>query len=153
MSKEKMSDKEVANTKSERIMNTVAKRCSFYRANPNRFAKEYLNLNLKPFQQVLLYLMVRCTGFCWIAARGLGKSFLTAVFCVITCILWPGQLRPSRTEMYVKNSLNCWEPLRAILLQHNNEIRVGVKVKKYIDWEISSQASNRGRFNDYLIVR
>lgn len=89
MNKEKMSDKEVANTKSEKIMRTVAQRCSFYRANPNRFAKDYLNLNLKPFQQVLLYLMVRCTGFCQIAARGLGKSFLTAVFCVITCILWP----------------------------------------------------------------
>ena len=64
MSKEKMSDKEVANTKSEKIMRTVAQRCSFYRAYPNRFAKDYLNLNLKPFQQVLLYLMVRCTGFC-----------------------------------------------------------------------------------------
>ena len=85
----KPTDKEIANTKSERIMNTVAVRASFYRANPQRFAKDYLNLNLKLFQQILLFLMVRSTGFCWIAARGLGKSFLTAVFCVITCILWP----------------------------------------------------------------
>lgn len=61
-----------------------------YRKNPQRFAKEYLNLNLKLFQQILLFLMVRCTGFCFIAARGLGKSFLTAVFIVIKCILWPG---------------------------------------------------------------
>ena len=89
MSKEKLTDKEVANSKSEKIMNTVAVRCSFYRANPQRFAKDCLNLNLKPFQQLLLFLMVRCTGFTFIAARGIGKSFLTAVFCVITCILWP----------------------------------------------------------------
>lgn len=85
-----MSDKEVASTKSEKIMNAVAMRASFYRANPQRFAKDYLNLTLKPFQELLLFLMVKCTGFCFIAARGLGKSFLTAVFCVITCILWPG---------------------------------------------------------------
>lgn len=89
MSKGKLTDKEVANSKSEKIMNTVAVRCSFYRANPQRFAKDCLNLNLKPFQQLLLFLMVRCTGFTFIAARGIGKSFLTAVFCVITCILWP----------------------------------------------------------------
>lgn len=75
MSREKLTDKEVANTKSEKIMNTVAKRTSFYRANPQRFAKDYLNLNLKLFQQILLYLMVRSTGFCFIAARGRRPPF------------------------------------------------------------------------------
>ena len=70
MSKEKLTDKEVANTKSEKIMNAVGLRASFYRANPQRFAKDYLNLTLKPFQELLLFLMVRCTGFCFIAARG-----------------------------------------------------------------------------------
>ena len=90
MTKEKLTDKEVANSKSEKIMNAVAWYCGYYRKNPQRFAKEYLNLNLKLFQQILLYLMVRSTGFCFIAARGLGKSFLTAVFIVIKCLLWPG---------------------------------------------------------------
>jgi hypothetical protein len=75
LSREKLTDKEVANTKSEKIMNTVAKRASFYRANPQRFAKDYLNLNLKLFQQILLYLMVRSTGFCFIAARGRRPPF------------------------------------------------------------------------------
>lgn len=70
MTSKKLTDKELANTKSERIMNAVARKCGYYRKNPQRFAKEYLNLNLKLFQQVLLFLMVRCTGFCWIAARG-----------------------------------------------------------------------------------
>lgn len=70
MVQEKLTDKEIANSKSEKIMKTVATRCSFYRANPQRFAKDYLNLTLKPFQQLLLFLMVRSTGFCFIAARG-----------------------------------------------------------------------------------
>ena len=70
MIKDKLTDKEVANTKSEKIMNAVAWYCGYFRKNPQRFAKEYLNLNLKLFQQILLYLMVRSTGFCFIAARG-----------------------------------------------------------------------------------
>lgn len=46
--------------------------------------------------------------------------------------------------------LNCWKLLRAILPQHKNEICLSVKVKKYMDWKISSQVSNRERFNDHL---
>ncbi len=75
MSEKKLTDKEVANTKSEKIMNAVAWHCGMYRKNPQRFAKEYLNLNLKLFQQILLFLMVRCTGFCFIAARGRRPPF------------------------------------------------------------------------------
>ena len=37
------------------------------------------------------------------------------------------------------------------MLQRNNEIRVIVNAKKYVDWAISSQAPNRRRFNDYSI--
>lgn len=85
----KLTDKEIANDKSERIMNGVATWASYYRANPHRFAKDYLNLNLKPFQQILLYLMIRCNGMVYVAARGQGKSFLTAVFCCIMAILYP----------------------------------------------------------------
>ena len=31
-----------------------------------------------------------CAIFIFIASRGIGKTFLSAVFCVIRCILWPG---------------------------------------------------------------
>ncbi len=30
-----------------------------------------------------------CTLFSFIACRGLGKSYLTALFCVVRCILYP----------------------------------------------------------------
>ena len=48
----KKSDTELAAEKSERIMNGVAAWCSFYRANPQRFVKDYLNINLKWFQKM-----------------------------------------------------------------------------------------------------
>ena len=54
----KMSEKEVANEKSERIMNGVAAWAGFYRENPHRFVKDYLNVNLKLFQKILLYAMM-----------------------------------------------------------------------------------------------
>ena len=50
----KMSEKEIANEKSERIMNGVAAWAGFYRENPHRFVKDYLNVNLKLFQKILL---------------------------------------------------------------------------------------------------
>lgn len=63
---------------------------SFYRENPHRFATDYMNLHLRLFQQIILCLMNINDFFCYIAARGQGKSFIIAVFGVIRCILYPG---------------------------------------------------------------
>lgn len=63
-------DKEIANDKVERMMNGVATWCSFYRSNPHRFCKDYLNINLKIFQKILLVLMNISNYFMYIAARG-----------------------------------------------------------------------------------
>lgn len=86
----KLSDKEVANTRYTVTMNTVALRCAYYRANPQRFCEDYLNIHLKLFQQILIYTMMASTNFMFLAARGLGKSFMMAVFCVCKAILYPG---------------------------------------------------------------
>lgn len=59
-----------ANEKSDRVMRGVATWCSFYRANPHRFAKDYLNISLKWFQKILLVMMNLSTNFCYIASRG-----------------------------------------------------------------------------------
>ena len=40
----KKSEKEIANEKSERIMNGIAVWAGFYRANPHRFVVDYLNI-------------------------------------------------------------------------------------------------------------
>ena len=86
----KLSDRELANDKAKRIMNGVDAWCSFYRANPHRFCMDYLNIKLKLFQQIILYMMNWCNYIMYIAARGQGKTFLVAVFCCVRCILYPG---------------------------------------------------------------
>ena len=90
MASKRLSDKELANDKVNRIMGLVNIMCSYYRANPQRFCKDYLNITLKPFQQIMLYLMNVSTNFCGIGGRGISKTFMCAVFCVYRCILWPG---------------------------------------------------------------
>lgn len=70
--KNKKSERQLANEKSERIMEGVAIWCSFYRCNPHRFAKDYLNINLKLFQKILLYMMMCSNYFMYLAARGQG---------------------------------------------------------------------------------
>ena len=66
----KLSDRELANDKAKRIMNGVDAWCSFYRANPYRFCLDYLNIKLKLFQQIILYMMNWCNYIMYIAARG-----------------------------------------------------------------------------------
>lgn len=71
MAERKLSAKEVAQEKANRVMEGVAYWGSFYRSNPQRFAKDYLNLNLRVFQKILLYAMMVNNYFMYIAARGL----------------------------------------------------------------------------------
>lgn len=89
-SKRTMTDAEIQALNERRLMETVAKRASFYRANPHRFARDYLNLRLSVFQQIIIFMMNLSTNAMFLASRGIGKSFLMAVFCVIRCILYPG---------------------------------------------------------------
>ncbi len=66
----KMTDKEIANDKVHRMMNGVGLWGSFYRANPHRFCKDYLNINLKLFQKILIYMMNKSNFFMYLASRG-----------------------------------------------------------------------------------
>jgi hypothetical protein len=77
-------------TKSEKLMQGVAEWAAFYNSRPDIFAEEYLGLSIKPFQKILLYCMMHYNYTALFASRGLGKTFLTALFCVIICILKPG---------------------------------------------------------------
>lgn len=109
MTNRKKSEKEIANEKSERIMNGIAVWAGFYRANPHRFVVDYLNIKLKLFQKILLYAMMHNNFFMYIAARGQGKTWLTALFCVVRCILFPktkiciaSATRPQANEVLLK---------------------------------------------------
>jgi hypothetical protein len=62
----------------------------FFRKNPHRFAKMYLNVQLYPYQIVMLYLMSVSNVFVGICARSAAKSFIVCLFAVIQCLLYPG---------------------------------------------------------------
>lgn len=72
------------------MMKGVALWCAFYRENPARFVRDYLHINLRTFQKLLITMMMRSTVFVFIATRGIGKTFLSAIYCVVRCILYPG---------------------------------------------------------------
>jgi len=76
-------------TKSEKLMNGVALWASYYRKFPHIFVKDYLGVNLKLFQQILIYFMMHFNYFMYLASRGQGKTFLTAIFCCVRAILFP----------------------------------------------------------------
>ena len=118
-------DKEIANDKAERVMNGVAAWCSFYRANPHRFCKDYLNINLKIFQKILLVLMNISNYFMYIAARGQGKTYLVAVFCCVRCILYP------KTQICIaakarSQSINVLEKITTILMPNSSNLRLEI---------------------------
>lgn len=74
----------------DRIVDGVEAWASFYRANPHRFVRDYMNLELREFQKILLTAFNENYNSVYIAARGQGKTFLLAVFCCYRSILYPG---------------------------------------------------------------
>lgn len=81
---------ELEKDKEQKIMETVAWRAAYYRANPQRFVSEVLGITLKLFQKILLWCMMHFNFTMYLAARGQGKTYLTALFCCVRCILFPG---------------------------------------------------------------
>lgn len=67
----------------------VMKWASFYRSNPDIFVRDYLGLTLKFYQRILLVMMFWCSNFMFLGARGIAKSYTTAVFAVAKAILYP----------------------------------------------------------------
>lgn len=90
MAEKKLTDKEIKQNKTDKMMHTVIKRASYYRANPQRFVSELLNIHLKIFQKILIYAMMKYDYFYFIAARGIGKTYLVSLFACVRCILYPG---------------------------------------------------------------
>lgn len=86
----KRSDVEIQQSRTDTIMQIIAERCAYYRSNPQRFVAEYLGINLKLFQKILIWAMMFNDNFYYVASRGQGKTYLVALFCVVRCILYPG---------------------------------------------------------------
>lgn len=74
----------------QNVLNGAAIWGSFYRQNPDKFVEDYLHIRLKLFQRILICMMFWSTTFVLVACRGLGKTFMSAVYCCARCILFPG---------------------------------------------------------------
>ena len=81
---------EIEKDKQQKIMETVAWRAGYYRNNPHSYVIDVLGLSLKWTQQILLWCMMHYNFVMYLAARGQGKTYLTALFCCVRCILFPG---------------------------------------------------------------
>lgn len=60
------------------------------RISPHRFVKDYLHVDLHVFQKILICMMSWAGTLVFIGSRGIGKTYLSAIFCVVQCILYPG---------------------------------------------------------------
>ena len=91
------------------FLGKVAIWASYYRLFPHIFVKEYLGITLKPFQSFLIFMMMVSNYFTFIASRGLGKTFLTAIYAIVRGVLFPGSLiviasatKTQAMEMFLK---------------------------------------------------
>lgn len=83
-------DQEISQNKTDKIMQIINFRAGYYRCNPQRFVKDYLGITLKLFQKILLWAMFHFDNLAFIACRGIGKTYLVALFAVCYCLLYPG---------------------------------------------------------------
>lgn len=107
-------------------MNAVSNIAAYYRANIHRFAEDYLSVKLKLFQKILIYMMSQSTNFMFIARRGLGKSFLIAVFAVCWAILYPGTIIVVSSKT-IKQAAGVLEKITTILMPNSPNLRMEIK--------------------------
>ena len=119
-------ESQVKQDKADRIMNGVNVWAAFYRANPHRFARDYLNLKLDRFQQIILCMMFRFSNVVYLASRGGGKSFLIAIFCVIHCILYP-ETRICLASKTRKQATEIIDKIREILMPRSANLRLEIE--------------------------
>lgn len=72
------------------FLDNVSEWSSFYRCYPFIFAEDFLGIKLKPFQKIILYQMFHNDYNMFLAARGLSKSWMLAVFVICWANLYPG---------------------------------------------------------------
>ncbi|XZN14386.1 terminase large subunit domain-containing protein (plasmid) [Clostridium perfringens] len=162
--KRRVLNKNIDNTtKSEKLMNGIGLWTSYYRQFPHLFVKDVLGINLKVFQQILIYFMMHFNYFMYIASRGQGKSFLTAIFCCTRAILFPGSKiilaagnKGQSIEIIEKISdLRTDSPMLAReiddLKTNSNDARVNFKNGSWIRVVASNQGSRSKRANVIVV--
>lgn len=65
---------------------------TFFRRNLHRFATDYLGIKLHWYQAIMLYLMGINNFIVVVASRASAKSFISALYACIRCILYPNSM-------------------------------------------------------------
>ncbi|MGG3987511.1 terminase large subunit domain-containing protein [Bacillus smithii] len=76
-------------SKNEQMRTQMKKWTTFYRLNMHRFVEHYFGIELFLFQKILIFFMNLNTYFMLVAARGISKSYLIAIFACARCVLYP----------------------------------------------------------------
>lgn len=80
----------MAKSRYRNILEGAAAWGAYYRNNPDIFVRDYLHIQLRLFQRLLVVMMFHVTVAVVIGARGIGKTFLSAIYCVTRAVLYPG---------------------------------------------------------------
>ena len=92
MASSNKSNAQIEQDRTEQIMNIIAERAGYYRENLDKFCYDFLQItNLKWFQKILLWAMDKHDNTLLLACRGLGKTYICALFAVCRAILYPGE--------------------------------------------------------------
>lgn len=118
--------KKVAQTTKYTHKEAVARAAAYYRSNPHRFVKDFLHIDLLWFQKIIIYAMNMNPMFCMIASRGLGKTFIIAIYCCVRCVLYPG------TKICIASgtrgqAVNVLEKIRTEILPRSPELKFELK--------------------------
>lgn len=107
----------------DRVLEGMAIWGSYYRENLDVFVEDYLGIsNLKWFQKILLVMMNRARVSVLIASRGMGKTYLVALFAVCKCILYPGT-KAVVTSGTRGQSINVLEKIQLELMPNSATLR------------------------------
>ncbi|MEH7116026.1 terminase family protein [Neobacillus vireti] len=116
-------------SKDIRMRNQMKKWTSFYRLNIHRFIDHYFGIELFFFQKILLFFMNLNTFVMIVAARGLSKSFMIAIFACARCVLYPNTKVIIASGVKKQAKLIITEKIEKELMQYPNLAREIKQVK------------------------
>lgn len=116
-------------SKNERMRTQLKKWTSFYRLNIHRFVGHYFGIELFFFQKILLFFMNLNTFVMIIAARGLSKSFMIAIFACARCCLYPNSKVIIASGVKKQAKLIITEKIEKELMQYPNLAREIKQIK------------------------
>ena len=137
----------------------------YYRAYPHLFVLDYFQIKIHPFQQFLIYEIDKAEQSSIIATRGLGKSWILAVYACTRAVLYPGSKilvaakRKKQAKLLITSKImdDIYKKSEALrreiksLQNNNNECRVEFWNGSIIEAVVSNDDARGYRANMLII--